>query len=123
MRQPLWKRHLYDKAKRTLFRPLRCSRPWAFVQAFLVGLVCFWFRVPTYVPSAEITVVLIGLVVAFMTIRADEQWSRGERIVWLCLVIAFSAFAIQSIKRNEREVSRERAVQQGKLQALNDKAT
>lgn len=81
-----------------LFKDLKYSRPWAYIQAAAIIAVSYLFRVPI---SSAVIVVLIGVVAVFMTIRAEEGWGRWERVTWFGLVTTLSVLAIFCIRAEE----------------------
>jgi len=75
--------------------PVEYKWSWAAIQAPLIIAASYWWYVPA-VPG--IAVAFLALVAVAMALRAEENWSRTERLFWLGLAICLMVVEIRAIK-------------------------
>lgn len=99
---PVWKSHpSWNSAILTwALQPVNYSWTLAVVQGTSLIGALYWFQRPS---SPGKAVVVLGLVAVVMTIRAEEHWSRTERIMWLVLALVLAVVETRAINNDRAE--------------------
>src|SRR5579862_5356594 len=94
------------RAEEILKTPIRYSWNWAIFQGLLIIFASYFIQRP---PIPGISVVALGLVAVVMTVRAEEEWSRTERLAWLVLAVILMIVEVRAISSDHNEQVRREA--------------
>ena len=75
--------------------PVEYTWTLAAIQGFAIIATSYWIQIP---PSPGIAVGVLGLVAVVMTVRAEDEWGRTERIAWLLLALCLMVVEIRAIQ-------------------------
>jgi hypothetical protein len=86
-----------------LFRTVNYSWTLAIIQILFSIVVFYLMEAPQ---TSGVAVAVMGLVAVIMTVRAEEDWGRTERILWLSFALVLLIGEIRAIKSDRENQQR-----------------